>query len=92
MGISIKKMSTLVWILAGALSAVATIAVALATTSNSGEVFTFGPGLLLRVLAVALIARMSSMTLGLLVGVGIGIGEAVPTTRTNGGSSTPSCS
>jgi ABC-type branched-subunit amino acid transport system ATPase component/ABC-type branched-subunit amino acid transport system permease subunit len=76
-GISIRRMSTIVWVLAGTLSAVATIAVAPLTTANSGDVFTFGPGLLLRVLAAALIARMTSMTVGLLAGVLIGVGEAV---------------
>src|SRR4051812_32443790 len=76
-GINVKRMSTLLWVLAGLLAAVATILSAPITATTSQDVFVLGPGLLLRVLAAALIGRMVSVTGALAGGVAIGAGEAL---------------
>ena len=76
-GINVRRMSTLVWVLAGSLAAIATILSAPITTTTSGDLLTLGPGLLLRVLAAAVIARMVSPARALIAGIGIGVGEAV---------------
>ena len=76
-GISIKRMSTIVWAMAGALASVATIIsmpLAGANVASTGEV---GPGILLRTLVAAVIAGMSSLTVALLAAMVLGVGEAV---------------
>jgi ABC-type branched-subunit amino acid transport system permease subunit/ABC-type branched-subunit amino acid transport system ATPase component len=81
--VSIKKMSTLVWIICGVLAATSAMLFAplspggaSALAQGAGAVDT-GPSILLRVLAAALIAGMSSMPLALIGGVAIGIVENV---------------
>src|SRR4051812_7621782 len=76
-GISVRRMSSLVWVVAGMLAAVATILSAPITTTTSGDVLTLGPGLLVRVLVAAVIARMVSPSIALVTGIAIGVGEAV---------------
>jgi len=76
-GISVRRMSTLVWVVAGVLAAVATILSAPITTTTSGDVLTLGPGLLVRVLVAAVIARMVSPSIAAVTGIAIGVGEAV---------------
>ncbi len=72
-GIFAARMSSLAWALAGAISAFTAIFIQ-PTQGFSGEQF-FGPSLLLRALACAVVARMSSFTVALLAGVGLGIIE-----------------
>ncbi len=63
-GINIKKMSTIVWVIAGGLAA--TAAMLFGPLNPQGASATgVGPGLLLRVLAAALIGGMVSMPLAL---------------------------
>jgi ABC-type branched-subunit amino acid transport system ATPase component/ABC-type branched-subunit amino acid transport system permease subunit len=76
-GISVRRMSSLVWVVAGMLAAIATILSAPITTTTSGDVLTLGPGLLVRVLVAAVIARMVSPSIALVTGIAIGVGEAV---------------
>jgi ABC-type branched-subunit amino acid transport system ATPase component/ABC-type branched-subunit amino acid transport system permease subunit len=76
-GVSPKRMSSLVWVLAGLLAAVGSILSAPITTTTSADVLTLGPGLLVRVLVAAVIARMSSPLVALATGLAIGVGEAV---------------
>jgi len=76
-GISVRRMSSLVWVIAGVLAAIATILSAPITTTTSGDVLTLGPGLLVRVLVAAVIARMVSPTIAVVTGIAIGVGEAV---------------
>jgi ABC-type branched-subunit amino acid transport system ATPase component/ABC-type branched-subunit amino acid transport system permease subunit len=76
-GIRIKNLSTLVWVIAGILTAVAYILTAPLITSTSTDTLTLGPDLLLRALAAALIARMVSIPIALVSGVLIGIGESL---------------
>ncbi len=67
------RMSALSWALAGGLSAFTAILTAPTRGFSSGE--TFGPGLLLRALAAAVLARMNSLPLALAGGIGLGITE-----------------
>ncbi len=75
--ISTKAMSTAVWTIAGLLSAITAVLVApLKGQGTVIEAATLGPGLLLRALAAALIARMHSLPVALLAGAVIGGVEA----------------
>ena len=75
-GISVRRVSTMVWTIGGALAGVTLILLAPfevnAANANSGTA-ALGPGLLLRVLLVALIARMRSLWVTLIAGIGLGI-------------------
>jgi ABC-type branched-subunit amino acid transport system ATPase component/ABC-type branched-subunit amino acid transport system permease subunit len=72
-GIPAARMSSLTWALAGALSAFTAILTQPTRGFTSGE--TFGPGLLLRALAGAVLARMTSLPVALAGGLGLGIIE-----------------
>jgi ABC-type branched-subunit amino acid transport system ATPase component/ABC-type branched-subunit amino acid transport system permease subunit len=74
-GIFASRMSSLAWAIAGALSAFTAILTAPTQGFISGD--SFGPGLLLRAMAAAVIARMQSLPLALAAGVGLGIIEQV---------------
>jgi ABC-type branched-subunit amino acid transport system ATPase component/ABC-type branched-subunit amino acid transport system permease subunit len=71
-----KVLSTLVWALAGAISAVSIILLA-GTSGSATGLTTIGPLTLSRVLAAALLARMTSFPKALLAGIAIGVVEAV---------------
>lgn len=76
-GIPVRRMSTVVWALSGALAAVATVLsapLAGATVASTGDL---GPGILLRTLAAAVIAAMASLPVALAAAVALGVGEAV---------------
>jgi ABC-type branched-subunit amino acid transport system ATPase component/ABC-type branched-subunit amino acid transport system permease subunit len=77
-GISKRRVSTLVWALAGGL-AVLTVVLAngLLRTRVGAVDIGFGPALLLRALAAALVGRLASLPLALVGGVVIGITDAV---------------
>ncbi len=72
-GIPAARMSALSWALAGGLSAFTAILTAPTRGFSSGE--TFGPGLLLRALAGAVLARMNNLGLALAGGIGLGVIE-----------------
>ncbi|HVF20488.1 MAG TPA: hypothetical protein VNA14_09625, partial [Mycobacteriales bacterium] len=72
-GIPAARMSALSWALAGGLSAFTAILTAPTRGFSSGE--TFGPGLLLRALTGAVLARMNNLGLALAGGVGLGVTE-----------------
>jgi ABC-type branched-subunit amino acid transport system permease subunit len=74
-GIWVKRMSTLAWAIAGLLSAITAILGAPGKATALEEALP--PGLLLRALAAALIAGMTSFTIAFIAGVGIGIVEQV---------------
>ena len=74
-GIPAARMSALAWALAGGLSAMTAILTQPTRGFTSGE--TFGPGLLLRALAAAVLARMNSLPLALAGGLGLGVVEQV---------------
>jgi len=72
-GVFAGRMSTFAWAIAGSVSAFTAILV-LPTRGFANAQF-LGPGLLLRALAAAVIARMHSLPLGLAAGVGVGVIE-----------------
>ncbi|WP_419850870.1 ABC transporter permease subunit [Candidatus Poriferisocius sp.] len=74
-GISVRRVSTMVWTIGGALAGVTLILLAPLRGFSAADVSTasLGPGLLLRVLLVALIARMRSLWVTLFAGIGVGI-------------------
>lgn len=74
-GVWVKRMSTLAWAIAGLLSAITAILDAPGQASALKEALP--PGLLLRALAAALIAGMTSFTIAFVAGIAIGIVEQV---------------
>ena len=74
-GILSNRMSSLSWALAGGVAAFTAILV-LPTRGFTNAEF-LGPGLLLRALVPAVIARMASLPVALLSGIGLGIVEQV---------------
>jgi ABC-type branched-subunit amino acid transport system ATPase component/ABC-type branched-subunit amino acid transport system permease subunit len=71
-----KLLSTLVWTIAGVLSAVSLVLLA-GTSGSVVGLATIGPNTLGRVLAAALLARMVSFPRALAAGVALGIAETV---------------
>jgi ABC-type branched-subunit amino acid transport system ATPase component/ABC-type branched-subunit amino acid transport system permease subunit len=78
-GISARRVSTMVWVLAGVLSTLTAVLVNPLRNVNVGLVTgeSLGPGLLLRALAAALVGRLVSVPLALAGGIGVGVIEAV---------------
>jgi branched-subunit amino acid ABC-type transport system permease component len=74
-GISASRMSTMAWGISGALAAYTTILIVPTRGFLTAE--TLGPVLLLRALAPAVIARMTSLPVALGAGVGIGIVDQI---------------
>jgi ABC-type branched-subunit amino acid transport system permease subunit len=74
-GIWVKRTSTLAWMLAGLLSAITAILASPAKANAFSQAL--GPELLLRALAAALIAAMTSFTVAFVAGVGLGVIESV---------------
>ncbi len=74
-GISVKRMSTLVWVVAGLLSAVTSI-----LNAPKASVFVLGgsgASLLVRALGAALVGKMTNLPVAFGAGVGIGVLESV---------------
>lgn len=78
-GISVRRVSTTVWVLSGVMATVTAVLVNPLRGVIPGSDFSaaLGPGLMLRALTAALIGGMSSIPLALVGGVGIGIVEAL---------------
>ena len=74
-GISTNAMSTLAWAISGALVAFSAILIAPARGFQSTDAF--GPELLMRALAPAVIAVMGRLPIALIAGVGVGVFEQV---------------
>ncbi|MCX6519767.1 MAG: ATP-binding cassette domain-containing protein [Actinobacteria bacterium] len=74
-GIPAARMSTLAWGLAAALSALTAILVS--PTRGFAAASAFGPSLLLRALAAAVLARMDRLVVAFVGGIGIGVLEQV---------------
>ena len=74
-GVLTGRMSAIAWGTAGAMAAFTAILV-LPTRGFTGGAF-LGPGLLLRALVCAVVARMSSLTVTLAAGIGLGVVESV---------------
>jgi branched-chain amino acid transport system permease protein len=71
LGIPVRRLSTIVWALAGALSGLA--AILAAPLVGTGGDLAAGPTLLLPALAAAVIARMESLPGAVLAGIGVGV-------------------
>jgi ABC-type branched-subunit amino acid transport system ATPase component/ABC-type branched-subunit amino acid transport system permease subunit len=77
-GISTKRISTIVWVLAAVLAVLTAVLVnPLRGTIVGLPTVALGPSLLLRALAAALVGRMTSLPKALLGGVAVGVAEAV---------------
>ena len=74
-GVSVRRMSMLSWVIAGSVSAFTALLVLPTKGFVTGEAL--GSGLLLRALVAAVIARMVSLPVALLAGVGVGLVEQV---------------
>jgi ABC-type branched-subunit amino acid transport system ATPase component/ABC-type branched-subunit amino acid transport system permease subunit len=77
-GISVKKVSTQVWALAGVLSAVSAVLfgpLSGETASAAGN--SIGPSLLLKALAAGMVGRMQSFQLAMVGAIGIGVVETI---------------
>ncbi len=74
--VNIKHISTLVWVIAGTLAAIAAMLFAPLNPAGASALGV-GPGMLLRVLTVALIAGMASLPIALASGVAIGMMESL---------------
>lgn len=72
-GIFSSRMSSLAWAIAGGLTAFA--AILTAPTQGATGAGSFGPSLLLRALACAVIARMASIPIALVAGAALGVIE-----------------
>ncbi len=72
-GIRATRMSSLAWGLGGALSTFTALLVL--PTIGSVNMSSFGPSLLLRALAVGVVARMNNLVVALAAGVGLGVIE-----------------
>ena len=75
-GISPKVVSTAVWASAGLLGTLCLILIS-AQNKSLTQITTLGPTTLLRALAAAVIARMTSFRIALLAGVGLGVLQSV---------------
>jgi ABC-type branched-subunit amino acid transport system ATPase component/ABC-type branched-subunit amino acid transport system permease subunit len=81
-GISTKRLSTIVWVLAAVLAVLTAVLVNPLRGSVVGlPAAALGPSLLLRALAAALVGRMTSLPRALAGGIAVGIGEAVVLTN-----------
>lgn len=85
-GISVRRMSTVVWLLAGLLSAA--IAILAAPQLPIQLKAAAGAGTLVRALGAALLGRMVSMPVSFAAGIGIGVLEAVVFANTYSGGAT----
>ncbi len=83
LGIPVRRNTTIVWMLAGGLAALAFILKAPFTGFAPG-VATTGPTVLLPALAAAVVARMESLPVALGAGIGLGIIEQVARWNTSG--------
>ena len=77
-GINIKRVSTLVWVIAAVLATLSVVLLnPLRNVLVGGTFVALGPGLLLRALAAGLIGRLTSLPLAFAGGIAIGIVEAL---------------
>jgi ABC-type branched-subunit amino acid transport system ATPase component/ABC-type branched-subunit amino acid transport system permease subunit len=73
-GVNARGMATLAWAISGAVAAYTAVLV-LPTRGYTGPDF-LGPGLFLRALTAAVIARMTSLPIAVIAGVGVGVLES----------------
>ena len=77
-GISVKRISTLVWVLSGVLATATAILInPIRGTLVGNLTVALGPGLLMRALAAGMVGRMTSLPWTLAGGIAIGVVEAI---------------
>lgn len=77
-GISVKRVSTVVWALAGAIAVLTVVLISPIRNIQPGVATeALGPGLLLRALTAALVGRLVSLPLTFLGGIAIGVVEGL---------------
>lgn len=74
-GVSVRRMSTVVWVIAAVLSALAAVLVAPAQSSLNPQAL--GPSLLIRALAVAVLASLANLQIAMVASVVLGVVESV---------------
>jgi ABC-type branched-subunit amino acid transport system ATPase component/ABC-type branched-subunit amino acid transport system permease subunit len=84
-GVFASRMSTLAWAIGGALSTFTAILIAPELPGGLFTAASFGPSLLMRGLAGAIIARMSNLPVALASGIGIGLVEGIILQNTRSG-------
>ena len=72
-GVFAARMSTMAWVIAGVISGFTAVLI-LPTIFGAS---TFGPGLVVRALVAAVLARMSNLTIAFVGGLGVGVVEQV---------------
>lgn len=82
-GISVARMSTIVWVLAAVLAAVT--AILLAPNRPVFQVGALGPSILVRALGAGLVGRMTNLPITFAAGIGLGVVEAVAFAESNAG-------
>ena len=83
LGIPVKRLSTIVWMVAGGLAALTFVLKAPFSGVTPG-LATAGPVVLLPALAAAVVARMESLPTAFIAGIGIGVMEQVVRWNTSG--------
>ncbi len=83
LGIPVKRLSTIVWMVAGGLAALTFVLKAPFSGVTPG-ITTAGPVVLLPALAAAVVARMESLPTAFVAGIGIGVMEQVVAWNTSG--------
>ena len=87
-GISVKKVSTQVWVLAGVLSALSAVLFGpLSSEQATASGNSLGPSLLLKALAAGMVGGMESFPLALAGGIGIGVVETIIKLNSSSGGS-----
>jgi ABC-type branched-subunit amino acid transport system ATPase component/ABC-type branched-subunit amino acid transport system permease subunit len=77
-GVNPRRVSTIVWSIAGAFGAFTAIVLAPITAGTTQNLTTgAAPSLLLRALFIGLVARMRSLTATIVAGIGVGVAEAL---------------
>jgi ABC-type branched-subunit amino acid transport system permease subunit len=74
-GVSVRRMSTMVWVIAAVLSAVAAVLEGPFQSTLNPQAL--GPSLLVRALAVAVLAGLGSLQIAMLAGVALGVLESL---------------
>ncbi len=74
-GVLTSRVSLMAWGIGGAISAFVAIMTSAQSTSSPGSSPDFGPALLLTALTAAVIARMTSIPIAMIAGIGVGIAE-----------------
>lgn len=85
-GISVRRMSTIVWVIAAVLAAIT--AILLAPNRPIFQLGSLGPSILVRALGAGLVGRMTNLPVTFAAGIGLGLIEAVTFANASSGGTT----